>query len=293
MILLVEIMITLIKFWVLIRKFIYSLFIPCILFSQTPQDTELWGPVPKKINSVNFTTPPSDAIILFDGKDLKNWSQRWSKEKSNWKIADDGSMFSENSGEGIQTIENFGSVQFHIEWKTSSEIDMESDRDEDGILDLEDLCPDQFGLKRFWGCSELKYKDRSQYQSNSGVFFHNLYEVQILNSFDNETYVNGMAGSVYKQHIPLVNASRANDQWQSYDIVFVSPKFDEYGKKFREGSITVFHNGILIHNSVKILGSTENVGPPKNIVHGDGPIAIQEHCCTKVSFRNIWVREIE
>ena len=253
----------------MIRKFIYCFLIPCILFSQTPQDTELWGPVPKKINSVNFTTPPSDAIILFDGKDLKNWSQRWS------------------------TIENFGSVQFHIEWKTSSEIDMESDRDEDGILDFEDLCPDEFGLKRFWGCSELKYKDRSQYQSNSGVFFHNLYEVQILNSFDNETYVNGMAGSVYKQHIPLVNASRSNDQWQSYDIVFVSPKFDEFGKKFREGSITVFHNGILIHNNVKILGSTENVGPPKNIVHGDGPIAIQEHCCTKVSFRNIWVREIE
>ena len=222
MILLVEIMITLIKFWVLIRKFIYYLFIPCILFSQTPQDTELWGPVPKKINSVNFITPPSDAIILFNGKDLKNWSQRWSNEKSNWKIADDGSMFSENPGEGIQTIENFGSVQFHIEWKTSSEIDMESDRDEDGILDFEDLCPDEFGLKRFWGCSELKYKDRSQYQSNSGVFFHNLYEVQILNSFDNETYVNGMAGSIYKQYIPLVNASRANDQWQSYDIVFIS-----------------------------------------------------------------------
>ena len=170
---------------------------------------------------------------------------------------------------------------------------MESDRDEDRILDFEDLCPDKFGLKRFWGCSELKYKDRSQYQSNSGVFFHNLYEIQILNSFNNQTYVNGMAGSVYKQYIPLVNASRTDGQWQSYDVIFVSPKFDEYGKKFREGSITVFHNGILIHNNVKILGSTENVGPPKNIVHGDGPIAIQEHCCTKVSFRNIWVREIE
>ena len=135
----------------MIRKFIYCFLIPCILFSQTPQDTELWGPVPIKINSVNFTTPPSDAIILFDGKDLKNWSQRWSNEKSNWKISDDGSMFSENPGEGIQTIENFGSVQFHIEWKTSSEIDMESDRDEDGILDFEDLCPDEFGFKRFWG----------------------------------------------------------------------------------------------------------------------------------------------
>ena len=154
-------------------------------------------------------------------------------------------------------LENFGSVQLHLEWKTS-----------------EDL--------------SHKLQDRS----NSGVFLQNRYEIQILDSYDNPTYVNGQAGSVYKQHIPLVNASRKPGEWQSYDIIFEAPEFNDDGEKTKSGYFTVFHNGILIQNHVEILGTTENVGPPKNIAHGDAPISLQNHCCTQISFRNIWVRKL-
>ena len=194
---------------------------------QSSKDTEIWGPIPKKVNSISDSSPPDDAIILFDGTD------------------------------GIQTKENFGSVQLHIEWKTS-----------------EDL------------------SHKNQDRSNSGVFLQGRYEIQILDSYDNPTYVNGQAGSVYKQYIPLVNSSRKPGHWQSYDIIFDAPVFDIEGNKIKSGFFTVFHNGVLIHNKVEILGTTENVGPPKNLAHGDGPLYLQNHCCTQISFRNIWLRKL-
>ncbi len=160
-------------------------------------------------------------------------------------------------GRLIQTKENFGSVQLHVEWKTSEYTSF-----------------------------------TNQKRSNSGVFLQGRYEIQILDSYKSPTYVNGQAGSVYKQYIPLVNASRKPGEWQSYDIIFDAPKFDSDGNKIKSGYFTVFHNGILIHNHVEILGTTENIGPPKNIAHGNGPIALQSHCCSQVSFRNIWVREL-
>ena len=162
------------------------------------------------------------------------------------------------NGRLIQTKENFGSVQLHVEWKTSEDI-----------------------------------SHKNQSRSNSGVFLQGRYEIQILDSYKSPTYVNGQAGSVYKQYIPLVNASRKPGEWQSYDIIFDAPKFDSDGNKIKSGYFTVFHNGILIHNHVEILGTTENVGPPKNIAHGDGPISLQSHCCSQVSFRNIWVRNLK
>ena len=226
--------------------------------SQSSKDTEIWEPVPKKVYSKSGSAPPNDAIVLFDGTDLSKWKAKWSDKESGWEINDDGSVTVVFDGSGgIETLENFGSVQLHLEWKTSE---------------------------------DTSHKNQSR--SNSGVFLQGRYEIQILDSYDNPTYVNGQAGSVYKQYIPLVNASRKPGEWQSYDIIFEAPEFDSDGNKIKSGYFTVFHNGILIQNHVEILGTTENVGPPKNIAHGDAPISLQNHCCTQISFRNIWVRKI-
>ena len=226
--------------------------------SQSSKDTEIWEPVPKKVYSKSDSAPPDDAIVLFDGTDLSKWKAKWSDKESGWEINDDGSVTVVFDGSGgIETLENFGSVQLHLEWKTSE---------------------------------DTSHKNQSR--SNSGVFLQGRYEIQILDSYKSPTYVNGQAGSVYKQYIPLVNASRKPGEWQSYDIIFDAPEFNSEGKKIKSGYFTVFHNGVLIHNHVEILGTTENVGPPKNISHGDGPIALQNHCCSQISFRNIWVREL-
>ena len=220
--------------------------------------TEVWSPIPAEVYSISDSTAPDDAVVLFDGSDLSKWNAKWSKKKSGWKINKDGSVTVVFDGSGgIETKENFGSVQLHIEWKTSEDT-----------------------------------SHKNQNRSNSGVFLQNRYEIQILDSYKSPTYVNGQAGSVYKQHIPLVNASRKPSEWQSYDIIFDAPKFDSNGIKVKSGYFTVFHNGILIHNHVEIYGTTENVGAPKNIAHGDGPISLQNHCCSQVSFRNIWVRKL-
>ena len=220
--------------------------------------TEVWSPIPTEVYSISDSTAPDDAVVLFDGSDLSKWNAKWSKKKSGWKINEDGSVTVVFDGSGgIETKENFGSVQLHIEWKTSEDT-----------------------------------SHRNQNRSNSGVFLQNRYEIQILDSYKSPTYVNGQAGSVYKQHIPLVNASRKPGEWQSYDIIFDAPKFDSNGIKVKSGYFTVFHNGVLIHNHVEIYGTTENVGAPKNIAHGDGPISLQNHCCSQVSFRNIWVRKL-
>jgi hypothetical protein len=226
--------------------------------SQSSKDTEIWEPVPKKVYSKSDSAPPDDAIVLFDGTDLSKWKAKWSDKESGWEINDDGSVTVVFDGSGgIETLENFGSVQLHLEWKTSE---------------------------------DTSHKNQSR--PNSGVFLQGRYEIQILDSYDNPTYVNGQAGSVYKQYIPLVNASRKPGEWQSYDIIFEAPEFDSDGNKIKSGYFTVFHNGILIQNHVEILGTTENVGPPKNIAHGDGPISLQNHFCTQNSIRNIWVRKL-
>ena len=174
--------------------------------SQSSKDTEIWEPVPKKVYSKSDTAPPDDAIILFDGTDLSKWKAKWGDKESGWHINDDGSVTVVFDGTGgIETLENFGSVQLHLEWKTS-----------------EDL------------------SHKNQDRSNSGVFLQNRYEIQILDSYDNPTYVNGQAGSVYKQYIPLVNASRKPGEWQSYDIIFEAPEFDSDGNKVNSGYFTVF-----------------------------------------------------
>ena len=240
-----------------ITAFFTFFFLSCN--GQTAKDTEIWEPIPKETYSISDSAPPNDAIVLFDGEDLSKWNAKWSDKESGWQINKDGSVTVVFDGSGgIETKENFGSVQLHVEWKTSEDI-----------------------------------SHKNQSRSNSGVFLQGRYEIQILDSYKSPTYVNGQAGSVYKQYIPLVNASRKPGEWQSYDIIFDAPKFDSDGNKIKSGYFTVFHNGILIHNHVEILGTTENVGPPKNIANATPPILPQNHCCSQVSFRNIWVRNLQ
>ncbi|MGY8945804.1 MAG: 3-keto-disaccharide hydrolase [Flavobacteriales bacterium] len=237
--------------------FLLSYFLGSSQDQSTP--TEIWGPIPIKVKANNFVEPPSDATILFDGKDFSNWTKQYSNNNPEWKINQDGSMTVINGKGGIKTKESFGSVQLHIEWKTT-------DKDVD--------------------------KFNNQKRSNSGIFFQEKYEVQILDSYNNPTYVNGQAGSVYKQYIPLFNSSKKPGEWQSYDIVFNAPEFRN-DKLIKPGYFTVFQNGVLIQNHVEIQGTTTNVGAPMYEAHQKASISLQDHCCLPLSFRNIWVRNIE
>ena len=131
-----------------------------------------------------------------------------------------------------------------------------------------------------------------QDRGNSGVFFQSIYEVQVLDSFENATYWHGSAGSVYKQYAPLVNVSRKPGEWQVYDIVYHAPAFNEDGRVTKRATFTVFHNGVLVQDHVEVMGVTTNEGPPYYKAHGDKlPLSLQDHDHT-VQFRNIWVREL-
>ncbi len=221
-----------------------------------PKETEIWDPEPKVI-SFNDMNVPSDAIQLFNGNDLDQWISAKDSTAAAWTINPDKTMTVKPGTGDIQTKKNFGSVQLHLEWKAPDVVEGEG-----------------------------------QGRGNSGVFFQNKYEVQILDSYQNRTYANGQATSIYKQHIPLVNATKQNDQWQTYDIIFHAPEFDTDGKKTKSGFFTVIHNGVLVQDHVEILGSTEYIGPPKNDPHGKGPIKLQDHS-NPVHYRNIWVRELD
>ena len=222
-----------------------------------PKETEVWEPEPKAV-SFDENNVPSDAIVLFDGKNLEAWQN---VDKSDfpvgWIINKDGSM-TVNPGTGsIETKQKFGSVQLHLEWSAPDIIDGEG-----------------------------------QGRGNSGVFFQNRYEVQILDSYQNRTYSNGQATSIYKQYIPLVNAMKSPTEWQTYDIIFHAPEFNDDGKKIKSGTLTVLHNGVLVQDHVEILGTTEYIGYPKNIAHGKAPLQLQDHR-NLVSYRNIWIRELK
>lgn len=222
-----------------------------------PAATEVWEPEPKVVTPVVNNQPPSDAIVLFDGKDFSKWETE-KKEAPKWVIEKDGA-FTVKKGEGnIQTKQGFGSCQLHIEWRTPSKIE--------GV---------------------------SQGRGNSGIFFMGLYELQVLDSYKNRTYSNGQAGSIYKQHIPLVNASKGPGEWQTYDVVFTAPKFNADGTLQSPARFTVLHNGVLIQNNVEVKGETVYIGQPTYKAHANkAPFILQDHG-NPVSFRNIWVRELE
>ena len=222
-----------------------------------PADTEVWDPEPAVVRAGSGTGPPSDATVLFDGSNLDAWKSQKGGGDAAWQIEGDVMTVVRGSG-GIETREGFGDVQLHVEWRTPE-----------------------------------KVVGESQGRGNSGVFLMGRYEVQVLDSFENRTYSNGQAASVYKQHIPLVNASRGPGEWQSYDIIFMAPRFSSSGTVERPATLTVFHNGVLVQNHVELRGPTVFIGKPEYEAHARKlPISLQDHG-NPVSFRNIWVRELD
>ena len=200
--------------------------------------------------------PPSDAIVLFNGKDLSHWRSEDGSGPANW-IVRDGYVEVKPGAGGISTAEKFGDVQLHIEWATPSVV-----------------------------------KGEGQERGNSGVFLMGRYEVQVLDSYQNETYYHGQAGAVYKQYPPLVNASRKPGEWQSYDIIFHAPRFDEMGKVVDRARFTVFHNGVLIQNNVEVYGLTYHDQAPVYIPHApQESLALQDHG-NPIRYRNIWIRRL-
>lgn len=194
--------------------------------------------------------PPSDAIVLFGGKDLSAWQNgdRWTVE--------DGNLI---TGKGVVTSkQKFGDCQVHIEWSAPTPV-----------------------------------KGSGQGRGNSGIFLMGIYEMQILDSFDNETYFDGQAASIYKQTPPMVNATRAPGQWNSYDIIWTCPRFNDDGSLKSPAYITALHNGALVLNHFELKGDTPFNRPPKYEKHDStGPISLQDHG-NPVRFRNIWVREVK
>lgn len=199
---------------------------------------------------------PSDAIILFNGVDLSEWEDS-KGEAARWKV-ESGYMEVVAKTGSIRTKKAFGDCQLHIEWAAPAIISGEG-----------------------------------QGRGNSGVFLMNTYEVQVLDSYENKTYADGMAGAIYGQYPPLVNACRKPGEWQSYDIIFHRPRFDSDGKVVSPARMTVIHNGILIQDHVELLGPTSHKIRLPYKAHPDKmPLSLQDHG-NPVRFRNIWLRPLE
>lgn len=240
------------------------LFAVTTVFAQTPEPmkmkpemTEIWDPEIRVITPGQTPVEaPSDAIVLFDGTNLNEWTNG-KGEGAEWIVADGCVTVKKGTGT-IQTKRVFNDFQLHIEWRTPAEVVGES-----------------------------------QGRGNSGIFMQGIYELQVLDNYNNRTYRNGQAGSIYKQHPPLVNVCKAPGVWQTYDVIYIAPRFNEDGTYFTPPTITVLQNGVLVQNNVKMRGPTEYIGIPEYTVkkHGAGPIVLQDHG-NPVSFRNIWIREL-
>ena len=221
-----------------------------------PKDTEVWEPEPKVVTPGAISSKaPSDAIILFNGSNLDAWQHQNGKEVE-WHL-EDGAMTVKKGSGSIKTKQTFGSIQLHIEWRTPSVV-----------------------------------KGEGQGRGNSGIFMQEKYELQVLDSYNNRTYSNGQAGSLYKQAIPLVNACKGPGEWQTYDIIYQSPTFKDDSTYETPPYITVLHNGVLIQNHTALKGTTEYIGAPKVKKHGKASIMLQDHG-NPVSYRNIWIRTLD
>lgn len=224
---------------------------------QDPHASEIWAEVPK-VTPGKGTQPPSDAIILFDGKNLNNWEAQ-DGTSATWTVKD-GYMMVKPKTKGIRSKQSFGDVQLHIEWKSPSKEDCEG--------------PD------------------GQNRGNSGIFLMGLYEIQVLDSYSTKTYSNGQAAGIYKQYAPLVNATLPPEEWDVYDIIFMAPVYGENGQLRKAATVTIIHNGVLVQNHVSLWGPTEYKGLPNYKAHASKlPIMLQDHG-NPVKFRNIWVREL-
>lgn len=218
-----------------------------------PEMTEFWEPEPEVVRPGNANEAPSDAIVLFNGADLSEWKAKADAAEANWPV--ENGSFSVGKGD-ISTKQEFGDFQLHIEWSAPDEV-----------------------------------KGKGQGRGNSGIFLQDRYELQVLDSYQNRTYSNGQAGSIYKQHRPLVNATRSPSEWNVYDIIYTAPRFKEDGSLFTPARVTVLHNGVLVQNNVAIKGPTEYIGLPEYKPHGKAPISLQDHG-NPVAYRNIWIREL-
>jgi hypothetical protein len=241
-----------------------------------PADTEIWSPAPKIVTpGATAGAAPSDAIVLFDGTNLDQWVQNSDKSPAKWTVADGILTVNKRAG-SIETKRNFNNFQLHIEWRIPVDI-----------------------------------TGSGQSRGNSGVFLASTgpgddgYEMQVLDSYGamgregadqtpTDTYVNGQAGSIYKQSIPLANAMRKEGEWQVYDIVWTRPVFNADGTLKTPAYVTAFHNGVLVQNHFELKGETLYIGQPFYKAFGPAPIKLQAHGdpSPPISFRNIWVREL-
>jgi hypothetical protein len=220
-----------------------------------PKVTEVWDLKPKKIApGANAGEAPSDATVLFNGKDLGEWTAL-DGSAPKWEVKD-GAFTVVKGGGDIKTKKTFGDFQLHIEWRAPSEVVGEG-----------------------------------QGRGNSGIFLQERYELQVLDSYESVTYSNGQAASIYKQSVPLVNACRKPGEWQTYDIIYTAPRFAASGRVIVPAYVTVLHNGVVVQSHTQINGPTEYKGLPVYAVHDKGGIKLQDHG-NPVSYRNIWIREM-
>ncbi|GAB5473458.1 MAG: DUF1080 domain-containing protein [Maribacter sp.] len=223
-----------------------------------PEGTEYYEPKVPVVGPASNDRPPSDAIILFNGSSFDGWMHVQDSTAVKWHLNEDGSMTVADKTGDIRTKQEFGDMQLHIEWR-----------------------------------SPLPVQREGQNRGNSGVFLNGMYEIQVLDNNENDTYVNGQVGAIYKQGPPLAMASVPTGEWNVYDIIYHAPEFNTNGEKIKSGTVTVLHNGVLIQDHTEIKGTTPYIGWPKNPSHGKGPLKLQDHGDdSRVSYRNIWVREL-
>lgn len=254
-----------------IKYFLLSLSISVIGNFATAQDgdpklTEVYTPVPPVVTPGKTNTDaPSDAIILFDGKNLDKWvSANDSTMPAKWDVANGILTVSKSSG-NIRTKQSFLDYQLHIEWRIPKNI-----------------------------------TGTGQARGNSGVFLASTgtgdagYELQVLDNYKNETYTNGQAGAIYKQAVPLANANKKPGEWQTYDVIWNAPRFNEDGSVKTPAHVTVLFNGVLVENNFQLIGPTQYIGKPSYKPHGPCPIKLQAHGdkSEPISYRNIWIRPI-
>jgi len=252
---------------VTIRRLIWSSLLASGAGFAQPSATEIWEPVPPVVEprqSIDSGQPPNGAIVLFDGDDLDEWVNVSGGAPAGWTVAD-GVVTVNKSAGNIETRHRFASYELHLEWRVPETITGDG-----------------------------------QSRGNSGLFLASTgpgdsgYELQILDSYGNSTYVNGMAASVYKQSIPLANPARPPGEWQVYDVRWTAPEFAADGSLAAPARISAWFNGVLVQDDFALTGETVFIGTPRYRAHGESPIKLQAHGdpSPPISFRNIWVRPL-